>query len=389
MTLTRSGLQSALFIALALGLTGCQTMNETMGNMKRGFSTMFQGKPADDAALAAAPAQTQSCLPIRIVEDLAFTHQFLDETTPREDNRISSATIASVTGDCKETETNRVASLAITFNGALGPKGTAIQAQNPAFAYPYFIALTKKDGTIIAKEVFAISLTYQPGQTTVTHVENISQMIPTNGALENQASEILIGFQLKDKQLVYNRTLLDAGKPATDRGLTPVASTMAATEKAKDEPKKPVKKKKKVKPPTPQQKPDATAAAAPVAEPAPSAIPADVPASVEETPDAATSVAPAVAPADTGLTTPAVEEAPAEPAVAPVTAPAAPVGSSAESTAAPIPAMPTAPVVEPAPVPAPAAPSTGTGDTGPTTTPKAEALDELFDLTIPEPKTTP
>lgn len=114
---------------------------------------------------------------------------------------------------CQSADTGMTAEIAINFDGALGPKARWKEGDEPSFAYPYFVAVTNAQGAVMSKEIFAASVSYGAKENTLRQVETISQALPGN-ALETPALyTIVLGFQLSDEQLAYNRQALKNAKP--------------------------------------------------------------------------------------------------------------------------------------------------------------------------------
>ena len=60
----------------------------------------------------------------------------------------------------------------------------------------------------MAKEVFAVSMNFEPGETTRTHTEYLRQIIPIKSKETAFQYQVLVGFQLSPEQLAYNRAAL-------------------------------------------------------------------------------------------------------------------------------------------------------------------------------------
>jgi hypothetical protein len=342
----KSFIRVALVSAAVLSLGGCETMNQSMSDTGDWFSRNNPFKSSGEAEKPAEPVKTaNACVPVTTVDELKTLSQFMDEQAPRAENNISSAVITNVSANCSYNDKNTIVDLDITFDGALGPKAHTWKAEKPSFAYPYFVAITQPDGRIATKEVFGVTLSYEKGQNTMTQHEHMRQVIPQSA----QPQQIVVGFQLTEAQLAYNRSLEGKGNavmPAS--GAEPEkAPAKKAVKKAKAKAKP---KHKKVKPaPAKTTEPateSSTSAPAPEAQaPAPAPQAAPVP-EVESAP-------PAMQPA------PQAETAPqAAPAVAPAPVVAAP--APAEPQPAPAqPAEPQNPAEAPAPAPQPTTPANG------------------------------
>lgn len=149
----------------------------------------------------------EDCPPITLVDDLRSLHQFTDQNAPRAENRLSSVQVTHVSSQCGTTADNIVVDLGIHFSGTLGPRAKAWRMDRPSFGYPYFVAVTTPDGQVMAKEIFGLSMTYDKTDGPVTRTETLRQIMPRTGE-HGGRYELLIGFQLTEAELAYNRALL-------------------------------------------------------------------------------------------------------------------------------------------------------------------------------------
>lgn len=344
----RTLFQVALVSVGMLGLGACDTVNQTMSDTGDWFSrnNPFQGN--GNAASTSVENGTaviggNNCMPVSVVDDLKTLSQFSNDQAPRAENNVSAVAITNVSSSCTKNDKNYSIDLDITFNGTLGPKAHSWNADKPSFAYPYFVAITLPDGTIVTKEVFGVTLSYADNQTNVEQHEHMRQVIPLQSQA-GQPQQIVIGFQLTESQLAYNRSLL--GKQNEAAG--PVAADIAPAAAA-EETKKPVKKKakkhkakKKVvkKAPAPAKTEEA---------------PANPPTASEPAASEKTEAAPA--PAATESAAPPANENPPEVQATP---PSEPPASAPSSEAAPAPAPAPAEPAKSEEPQAPAADSSGT-----------------------------
>ncbi|MBI4030139.1 MAG: hypothetical protein HY370_00525 [Proteobacteria bacterium] len=299
----RNACRAALCAAAILALSGCETMNETMADMKQSwnsinwpsFSAAGSAGETDDSLPPGEMAErinlmddgsvsteNAECPKIEVVHELSMVHQFIEEPSTAPEDRMSSIEIKNVRNKCKTNGNNVIVDLDIDFEGHLGPQARAWNTDKPSFAYPYFIAVTTPEGNINAKEIFALTVSYDKGEESITQTEHLRQLIPADGAVYGNAHALLLGFQLTDRELSYNRALLGLKDP------------YAVADTRPQEKKKPVKKKA---PPKPAKAPE---------KPAESAVPAPVPVSE---PVASVPAGPAPVAAPTAPAAPAAPEA--------------------------------------------------------------------------------
>ncbi len=194
------------FLSLLLGvilLSSCQTFDAfqddisdlTTGNLNT--ARVIKGK---SEILLQSP-----CPQVEIVDDLSSLSDFTNPKKTTKENLISRVDLKSAQSTCKLGSKSAIVDLKIIFNGTLGSKGRKKNSDRPFFSYPFFVAVTTPSGKIMAKEIFAASLTYEPNKNKHTYFENLRQIIPIKSKATANHYKILIGFQLTPDQLEYNR----------------------------------------------------------------------------------------------------------------------------------------------------------------------------------------
>ena len=146
------------------------------------------------------------CPKVSVVSELNAMHQFANPQKPSPRSKISSITLTELKSSCNTEDDNLIVTLDLTFVGKLGPKARIRENDRPSFAYPYFLAVTSNQGNIVAKEVFAATVKYETGEDNIIHTETLRQIIPQDGNVSKK-HEILLGFQLSEGELAYNRSL--------------------------------------------------------------------------------------------------------------------------------------------------------------------------------------
>ncbi len=217
--MTRINLYS-LLIATCIPFTSCTAMDSAMESTKGAFSSVGQSISSmklpslssneDAAAKAETEIIATGCPKIETTEMLSEIHLFKDQTQPAENQRVSSFKIANLQDNCRHRGNNVIVEISIQFAGELGPAGRASAGERPSFAYPYFIAIEGKDGEILAKEIFATTVSYDKDQSSVTQSDNMRQIIPIAPNSTGDDYSIFIGFQLTEEELMYNQALLTA-----------------------------------------------------------------------------------------------------------------------------------------------------------------------------------
>lgn len=200
---------------------------------------------ADETDHSSFGMRDNKCPAVDIVEELSTLHQFMDMSAPSAANSISRVAMKDVQSTCTINDNNIVVDMTIRFEGTLGAAANTWDTERPSFAYPYFLAITAGQGNIVAKEVFGTTMTYDKGQTDIVREDNLRQIIPLHADITDQ-HEILLGFQLTDAELSYNRALLDSR-----RGTARVRLPTVTLEKPEPAQQAPVS----ITPPKPGDKP--------------------------------------------------------------------------------------------------------------------------------------
>lgn len=103
------------------------------------------------------------------------------------------------------------AEIEIDFAFGRGPQGSA-----STHTYPYFVAVTRRNGKVLAKESFTTQAEFRSGQVTGrTELVNRIEIPRADASISGVNFEILVGFELTPEQLEFNRAgkrfMLDAG----------------------------------------------------------------------------------------------------------------------------------------------------------------------------------
>jgi len=112
------------------------------------------------------------------------------------------AEIIGFTGDCEFR--NRNAQAVVTVNVQIvGARGPA--AKGDSMTVPFFVAIVDRDQRILARETFASKIDFPAGRRRAGVAEEMEQKIPIPADRRSSDFEILIGLQLGQAQLDYNR----------------------------------------------------------------------------------------------------------------------------------------------------------------------------------------
>lgn len=88
----------------------------------------------------------------------------------------------------------------VLFEVTRGPASTGRDAQ-----ISYFIAIVDNEENVLARETFDIAFEFEGNRNRIGIVEELSQRIPLKAGQEGEDFKVLIGLQLTEEQLDYNR----------------------------------------------------------------------------------------------------------------------------------------------------------------------------------------
>lgn len=93
------------------------------------------------------------------------------------------------------------ADLQLEFAFGKGPSGTA-----DSHNYTYWVAVTRRNGAVLAKEHFSVDADFRESVVDATRVELKDIVIPrADETISGVNFEVLVGFDLTDEQLEFNR----------------------------------------------------------------------------------------------------------------------------------------------------------------------------------------
>ena len=192
-----------------LALAGCEVtqrsfitdnFNKSRDYVEKSMPDMSGGTDNADKLL-----NKNGCPEVDIVDDLGTFYDF-GGANPGESNLVTSVQMSQGATTCSFGPKSVTIDTRIVFSGKIGPKGSATGGGAPNFSYPYFVAIMTPGGKILAKEVFAVPMTYAGGDQ--QHIEAFRQIIPSYNQDSAGNHKIAVGFQLTKEQLAYNRELI-------------------------------------------------------------------------------------------------------------------------------------------------------------------------------------
>ena len=165
---------SALAVAAAMLLAGCST---------------FGGQTLDLA-----------CPKVGVLADAAHVTLFAPGSGHSPANVTARGTVADFSGKCSYDDTGVTVALSLALVAERGPALAGNQV-----AVDYFVALSQPDGTIAAKQVFPTTIDFKGNSPRAGTREDVQPHIPLPKGVDARAYQILLGFQLTQDQLDYNR----------------------------------------------------------------------------------------------------------------------------------------------------------------------------------------
>lgn len=170
--------------AAALVLTGCSSVRNTLGDPDPN-----PGPCPNALALYDAHRLVEMSGEGQTFQNVGFTGEILN-----------------VASSCRYTDRNSDPidmEMAVSLAFGRGPA-----AQGDTKTYEMFVAVTRTDRAVIDRQVFPITVTFEPGQDRVEVIEEFSQIsLPRVSPTTSGANfEILVGFELTDEQLEFNRS---------------------------------------------------------------------------------------------------------------------------------------------------------------------------------------
>jgi hypothetical protein len=169
----------------------------------------------------ASPHAEGPCPYVKVLYDAARDVEF-------KDNKEASAAVAwtgeidGVTSDCSYKSDSPIHVAAnVLFDLGRGPQATGDRK-----TYRYWVAVTDRNRSVLAKEFFDLPVRFEPGQDRVSTNQVIKEiMIPRASAtVSGNNFEVLIGFDVTPEQAQFNRDgkrfRITAGQQVASEGQT-------------------------------------------------------------------------------------------------------------------------------------------------------------------------
>jgi hypothetical protein len=195
-----------------LSLTGCEAVNAVGNSIETTFKSIKMPDLSVDKEALSAPAADGSliagqgkCPTVKGMADLISLSQFSDPALPTPYKLVSVTKLDKMTATCNVATNSVTVELALDFSGTLGPIGVKDMNGQANYTYPYFLSVVSPDGKIMSKDVFALSMVYENGQINYHRQDTLRQVIPLLSEQDANQFQIIVGFQLSESELAYNR----------------------------------------------------------------------------------------------------------------------------------------------------------------------------------------
>lgn len=164
-----------------------------------GGCSWFHHKDKADSAKTEAPA-TPSCPLTAIVPQLAQASQFEGAATGYSDVTYT-ASLSALTSRCALHKEGVTVDATLKLTLQQGPKG-----KGGTFDFPYFVAILDRSGSVLAKSIFSSPLSPNGRQPRIGSKEAIHEFIPLTDPMASGSYSVVIGFQLDERQIAFNRS---------------------------------------------------------------------------------------------------------------------------------------------------------------------------------------
>ena len=112
--------------------------------------------------------------------------------------------VSKVDGFCRYTGDNPITmEVSIDFELGRGPS-----ANGNARTYNYFVAVTRRNQAVIERQSFSFDVRFPSGAERTSHTEKLEGIVIPRASETVSGSnfEVLVGFELTDEQLAFNRS---------------------------------------------------------------------------------------------------------------------------------------------------------------------------------------
>jgi hypothetical protein len=141
-----------------------------------------------------------ACPKVGILSDAAKVTLFRPGSGNGQTDVVAHAVVGDYTGSCTYDETGVTIDISLALVAERGPALTGTQ-----IPLSYFVAISKPDGSIATKQVFATTVDFPGNAPRAGSREGLQPHIPLPKGQDARGYGVLVGFQLTPDQLAYNR----------------------------------------------------------------------------------------------------------------------------------------------------------------------------------------
>lgn len=163
-----------------------------------------QGRTWVERALGADSSPNVGPCPLMgVLAEASRQVSFADPSREAMANVDYTAEMRGVRGLCRYVESDPI-TMNMTIDMAFG-RGPAATADT--HTYRYWVAVARRGRAPIAKEYFDVTVRFPRGEQVVTTTESIERIVipRANADISGENFEVLVGFELTDAQLAFNR----------------------------------------------------------------------------------------------------------------------------------------------------------------------------------------
>ncbi|MEO0391734.1 MAG: hypothetical protein AAF213_00650 [Pseudomonadota bacterium] len=151
-------------------------------------------------ACTSADDDPRACPRVAILQDAATVTVFSEPGALDMTDVLARGALSNIRGGCEYFDDEVEVAFDVTLSAERGPALDASQ-----FSFDYFVTILTPSGAVYAKEVFRTPVSFPSGVFRAGALESLSQTIPLQSGADGRGFSILIGFQLTQHQVEYNR----------------------------------------------------------------------------------------------------------------------------------------------------------------------------------------
>lgn len=141
-----------------------------------------------------------SCPPTAILEGPGELTRYKSDSAKAPTDVLFRTKMTTYSGICDFDEKSIDIELSISIEAVRGPANTAAKAE-----FAYFVAILKKDKTVLTRTEFPIIAAFEQQDTRFTFAENVTVTIPRRKNDSTSDYIVYLGFEMTPEELAHNR----------------------------------------------------------------------------------------------------------------------------------------------------------------------------------------